>query len=804
MGKENFIRLQENKEQTKAFIEAHLAQPLSPPPNPQVLYKDVRAALDSSKLADITGKDRRAVYSACIDKLEEARDNEFGILWRRGEPHVDGSRDLIRDARNVTGIIESPVSFVLQAISSIRAVEKIIEMEITDPLQKKQVMQQMEIQREKILALLPQKEGEQVKEINIRAFNFELVNILDAVGVEDSIQKISVAKEILALEDSKFHVTTINQIPGRSELMIESEAMLLGLTSAQIEQYKTIDATPIDQQVESKPHNMAWYNELPDFDKTLVKEYAAQIALGNYILPNQLTKQLIGLRNAYSKATYFHDEKGLELLDEGLHSATISFHGKGDRQEVVAGNIEQVRSFLPLGQDVNINTLNAPGNPTGIEFDICKQIADSQASSGGYRSLTPFARWRIIPGNVNNNSGYEKALTEIAKGLETDSRFTNIASFLRGGQNEKKARVEIEKLKLSDLKLAVTFEHAFESKKLIRDSNKRKLLSGDTDPNNENLTLSARMHIVSFAANKGVLAKFKIDVPYILRHCKSGKDRTGLAEMETTRILILDRLGIADYYGERAKEIFEFHVKGGHTQFITSVNGGSTGTHGIKKDSETAVPIRLYKGIDGIILETASFNKFKATKPKPSAERKLSSSQDEIPVKKQPVELEAGIPNPTDHVFEYKDKSTLDSQYSSLPSAVNSESFAATPSSSQLTARDIMDSQTDSFQEYKTTRNVAIAASALLVMGLIMGGGVIGVFLVVALFASGFAINARENMQQEKQQIAAQKNIARANEVNALQKAPARQSAASRYQVPAPKFRDLVENSRSQGASRNH
>ncbi len=829
-SKPNYERLQENKAQTKAFIEAHLAQREPAQPNPQEIYSDVRTTLEGLRSKDIEGVDRRIAYSTIIDTLEEARDNEFGIVWNRGEPHADGSRDLIRDARNAKQISESPVSFALQAINSIRATEKVIEQEITDPAQRARAMTLLEMQMDKVLDLLPKQKGEQVQDINIKEFNFELVNILENAGVKDGTKKISVAKEVLAFDDPQYHVTTINRIPERSELMIESETMLLGLTKSQKEQYEAIAATPLDQPVTCKAHDMGWYNELPDFDKALIKEYAGQIAKGNYILPNQLTKQIIGLRNAYSKATFIHSEKGgLELLDEGLHSSTVSFHGKGNKQEVVDGNIDQIRSFLPQGQDININTLNAPGNPTGIEKDICKQISASQKSAGGYRSLTPFALWRILPGNANNNSGYEKALTEIASGLEQDPRFIKLADFLKTGQNEAEAKAEIDAIAPLKMKLAKVLDHALEAKKLIDDSGKRKLLRLDTDPDNGNLSLSVRMRMLSHEANKGALAEYfadndiAVDIPAILRHCKSGKERTGLAEMETTRMVVLDRLGITDYYGDRASKIFKSQVNGGHTQFITSVNGGSTGTHGIKKDSKTALPNRLYKGMEGVILETASFNKFKVKKPRFHAIRKLfAGKQDDLPFAPK-VTSSSPLPQlqQTQYPLQYAPQTQRQLASNPAGEAVSQldpngftpqkaspqyQSQASGSSGSKLTARDIMDSQTDSYQDFKTSSNVALGAVSLLLIGMFMGGGVIGIFLIVALIAGGFAMDSKQKMQHEKQQIATQMNIENDNKAYAMQKssaqAPKLSPSVSKTYPPTTVHRQRLEQSRSQPFAR--
>ncbi len=833
-SKPNYERLQENKAQTKAFIEAHLTEGEPAPPNSQEIYSDVRTTLAGLRSKDIAGVERRIAYSTIIDTLEEARDNEFGIVWSRSEPHTDGSRDLIRDARNAQQISESQVSFALQAISSIRATEKVIDQEITDPAQRARAMTLLEMQMDKVLDLLPKQKGEQVQNINIKEFNFELVNILENAGVKESIKKIGVAKEVLSFDDPQYHVTTINRIPGRSELMIESETMLLGLTKSQKEQYEAIAVTPLGQAVTCKAHDMDWYNKLPDFDKALVKEYAGQIAEGNYVLPNQLVKQLIGLRNAYSKATFIHTDKGLELLDEGLHSSTVSFHGKGNKQEVVNGNIDQIRSFLPQGQDININTLNAPGNPSGIESEICKQISASQKSAGGYRSLTPFALWRIFPGNSNNNSGYEKALTEIAKGLEQEAKFTNLVAFLKTGKNEAEARKEVQDLVLSDGKLAKVLEHALEAKKLIDDSGKRKLLRGDTDPDNGNLSLSVRMRMISHEANKGALSKYfaakgiAVDIPAILRHCKSGKDRTGLAEMETTRMVVLDRLGITDYYGNRASEIFKSQVNGGHTQFITSVNGGSTGTHGIKKDSKTALPNRLYKEMEGVILETASFNKFKVKKPRFHAIRQLfAGKQDDLPATPK-ITPSSPLPQlqQTQYPPQYVPHTQSQRQLISNPPGVVSkldpngftppqpyqyqpqnaspqyQSQASSPSGSKLTARDIMDSQTDSYQDFKTSSNVALGAVSLLLIGMLMGGGVIGIFLVVALIAGGFAMDSSQKMQQEKRQIATQMNIENDNKAYAMQKsssqAPKVFPSVSKTYPPADVHRQRLEQSRTQ------
>jgi hypothetical protein len=150
------------------------------------------------------------------------------------------------------------------------------------------------------------------------------------------------------------------------------------------------------------------------------------------------------------------------------------------------------------------------------------------------------------------------------------------------------------------------------------------------DPENSNLQLAARMKIIASSAEYGALKDFaekrlgnSLNMDTIVTNCASGKDRTGVAETMATALATQSKLGYKILTPQEVKEGLKgqplenisSQVKGGHTQTLAACNGGSLGADGVKKDTAPAIPKSLIKAFEGLVQKTASFNKFKFTKP---------------------------------------------------------------------------------------------------------------------------------------------------------------------------------------------
>lgn len=128
---------------------------------------------------------------------------------------------------------------------------------------------------------------------------------------------------------------------------------------------------------------------------------------------------------------------------------------------------------------------------------------------------------------------------------------------------------------------------------------------------NINLDISKKMNVVdnaiiqtSGALHNVVSEEIKKSHAIRVDFCKSGKDRTGLVEMENTHAVVSAHLGV-DSSSELGKNNKLNQAKGGHTQEMAGVQGGSIGCHSIKTNPEFALN-KSDKAIDGIVNQKSS------------------------------------------------------------------------------------------------------------------------------------------------------------------------------------------------------
>ncbi|MBA8666349.1 hypothetical protein H1Q59_00335 [Holosporaceae bacterium 'Namur'] len=603
----NYERLQQNQEEIEQKIAAYINTPLKDIPKP----KEVEFDLQSPN------------YSELIEQLEENRDAGEGIKWIRATLE-DGSKVLIRDARNVNPNapppLDSPESYKIQFLNAARAAEELLDLELGNT-NSHEIQGLKNTVRLTVMNFLENNLGKD----DIKKENTTLVEILKAAGIENAGKKISVAKDFGNLSDQHYHVTTITKqkdSQGKDSLVVESDAMLLWLTDNQKLQYLAIKHAKrgenIELTIKGEQVNMGWYNNLAPHLKDLVHKHAGKIAEGKFVLPTQLRGELIGIRNAHSKTTYVSspliDSKPitLEMKARTLHAGTASFHGKQiskeERQEIATENLRQLQSFVLQGRTTTINVLNSPANPTGIDSAIHEQVGKGQEKLGGRRATTPFNIWRLV--SRNDNTGFEKILSDV--GIISNSiGLFDIRDFLTTGKNEQAAREQLVSQKIESPRPEVleALEHAINAKHIMTTSHLFR------DPNNSNLELSTEMNAVAFSLLHGTLNKDaklnNITLSEVVVQCASGKDRTGLELTDQSFKATNESLQLKGKQGQQIENL-KTQVKGGHTQFMASANGGTRGAHGIKKDTLAAFPQDPYKdNIEGLQQNTASHNKFK-------------------------------------------------------------------------------------------------------------------------------------------------------------------------------------------------
>ncbi|MFK7760510.1 MAG: hypothetical protein AB8B46_00055 [Candidatus Midichloriaceae bacterium] len=543
--------------------------------------------------------------SDLILKLEEIRDLAIGVTWKQYQK-ADGSYDLIRDCTNqhsdeMDAEKAEQISFAIQSANLLIGAKKVLEIEGKGD-------------DGKLSALLTDQLSKlnSGTSINIKEFNAEVLKLLKDAEISDAKAKLTSAKDFVSMDNRQFHTSTLTKqkdSADKDKLVVESDNILLGITDSQKAQYEKIR-----DSAQGEVLNIDWYDKLNDFDKKLVKTYAAQIAEGKVMLPTQTREKLAGLRNAYEKSVFVADMDGenMEQVLEVLHTGTPSFHGKGDRLEQTKENLSQLDTFIPGGTEITDNALNSPqivdGIPNflnAIDKDAPDLIQQAQKERGtGSCAVTPFNAMRRLASN--DNQGFDKNLIKLGAGLAQTQGFENISDYLINGTNKDLALEEIEAINGNkDLKNALI--NAIEAKSMI--INTHSIL----DSENQNIKLVSSMIVVDFACNneKGSVKTLfpEINIGKVNIHCASGKDRTGISLTDATNKAVSEKLGLSE---DQSRENLKTQIKGGHTQELASLNGGTPGCHGVKSDSKTA----LSKGnpLNALIEDTAGFNKIKTKK----------------------------------------------------------------------------------------------------------------------------------------------------------------------------------------------
>jgi hypothetical protein len=563
------------------------------------------AKLDASNAKRSLNLDTNSL-ATLISKLEIIRDGEHGISTWNME-NKDGTYDLVRDARFASQPNQdSNTSRLISCLNYARGVQRIINEEVeTDQRTHYQGLLNNHINT----VIEKYKKGEK---IDTKEFNTELYSILHSAGIHGDIpKKITAISELLSLEDQQYHVSTITSATtsdGSTKYIVESDNMMLGITSAQLVQFKEIKRIGDNpQEIARLGSRYDWYKKLSHTQQKIILENIDKLIEGR-VIPTQLRKILPGIRNAHAKTTsgYDPETKQMITIQETMHTGTVSFHGNGNKQEVATNNVAQLQTFAPEDKKVNLNILNSPANPTGIDKAIVKQARNAVKKLGGILSNTPFNWFRLISGN--DNRGFESTLEKLGEALkQKGAHYGDISSYLKTGKNEKKAKDELDKIQ--DPKVKRALEHAMRAKKLMTS------FHFIYDPKNSNLALVSEMKRLEFEMRKGALRQeLGKDVcqEIINTLCASGKDRTGAAETETTRKAVNDYLGYDIDHVHR--ENFERQVAGQHTQVIASVNGGSRGCHGIKSETHRSLPTDPYHEVPGLYQKSSSFNSFKYDK----------------------------------------------------------------------------------------------------------------------------------------------------------------------------------------------
>lgn len=294
---------------------------------------------------------------------------------------------------------------------------------------------------------------------------------------------------------------------------------------------------------------------------------------------------------------------------------------KAHKEQIVNDNIQQLQSFVEPGTKLNLNNLTSktPANMRGENF-IHKQVNKSKSANVSV-TASPINRWRKL-GAGRKQKEFDNTLKNIGNDLEGREEFQDMSKYLQKGNskgsiflskltfgavktNHDKAMASVERLSKKDPKLAGVLKEAITVKKHLHEG------TNASKSENINLDIPAKMNVVDNAIRQpsgalNAIASKKTKKEHAVRvdFCKSGKDRTGLVEMENTHEVVSNHLGV-DPSSEQGKRNKLSQVKGGHTQEMAGVQGGSIGCHSVKTNPEFALN-KSDKAINGIINQKSS------------------------------------------------------------------------------------------------------------------------------------------------------------------------------------------------------
>ncbi len=639
----NYDRLQANKTSTAELVKNCLLHSATTAVD---VFRELDArALNAARDVVINGISYEAAkdgYASIIEKLEERRDYLRHITRTISTEHSDGTRDLIRDGRAAINTkVGRSESFVVQYVNLCQAAELLLDVAVNNgDINAKQLIISRNNIRDRAKAMVHNLGKEPLVTGNlIKRRNAELLSFLGDIKKADGSSLFSSketlkedcghAKELVQLDMPQYHISTISAVAGRA--VVESAIMALGTTTIFKVQFESIIAG------RDQPE---WYNTLDKVKQGLVKNYAARLAEGNMVVPTQLYALIPGLRNAYSKVTsVVESDSSLTKVAENLHSGTPTYHGdKKSRLAATKNTLNQAQTFCASGQKLGIISLNSSSDITSNDPAIVELSVKAVASTETTLVLNPLNSRRSISKD-STDGVYNLILKEVAHVATAASEeckktstvgdcYAIVAEFLTKGnallskERQKRAFTALKILDveryadpiLVDLKIAVEAKMYLVSKPNIIYRFFADFVSTIfriRPKNNTNLDLVATMPLVAQSMSPegtlGIYAAVRnIDIVHarvFLKFCKSGKDRTALAELHTSFLAASRYLGIIP-----SAENLAQMVNAGHAQTMAGQQGGSRGCYGMLTSNDRHMST-IYP--DNLVEETANYTNIK-------------------------------------------------------------------------------------------------------------------------------------------------------------------------------------------------
>ncbi|MDG1436335.1 MAG: Sca4 family protein [Rickettsiaceae bacterium] len=606
-------------------------------------------------------------FSKAIDLLDERKDLAHGITRTISDEFESGTKAMVRDARNVTTdpkILKKdrPEKYAMQILNEVRATINLIDFESKDQSQDKK--DKGEDAKEKLL-FVAQNALENIEELDhksVQNYNkiiFDTYKKTQKQGVLfdwPSWEKELKAKIVFSMQMTNFdhehhHIVTLSKIKDneeKSHAVIEADIMLNGTIPALKHQFDAIALNykkekgellhPTDQENElinfCSSEDLKWYRDLPDYKRDMIGKNAEKIASGKYIIPTQLLESMPGVRNAYDKVTAVNsynditNKYEMEIVNENMHCGTPATKlGKGASwQKIVSDNIDFIRSFTKNG-NTNLLSFNhaqdlsivAKGQNERPFMTQLRQVANDNKNVK-YSAL-PLNGFRNIADSGEDTTYFKEYLADLGKGLSTqntgmteEADLKRVSEYLqKGGKGPKAITNLIDKASI-DTKAKKTLIAAVEVRGLID--------GHGNDAGNRHLTTTNKLSYLETQLNQENNPLHGIVEPYTrIEFCKSGKDRTGYAQIKNTLYSVFKHLDIKNNQDlgmkvmtrynsikKLAKDITLALTAGGHSQEMTGIQGGTIGAHCIKH-SPVLWHTLMDKVMDGILNQkSAGFN----------------------------------------------------------------------------------------------------------------------------------------------------------------------------------------------------
>lgn len=603
-------------------------------------------------------------FSQAIDLLDERKDLAHGIIRTISEEFESGTSAMVRDARNVTTdpkILKKdrPEKYAMQILNEVRATINLIDFESKDQSQEKK--DKGEEAKEKLLfaAKNALENIDKLDHKSVQNYNQIIFDTykktqkqgvwFDWPGWEKKLKKkIVFAMQMTNFDHEHHHIVTLSKIKddkGKSHEVIEADIMLNGTIPALKQQFDAIALNykkekgellnPTYQEQElinfCNSEDLKWYKDLPPYKRDMIGKNAEKIASGKYIIPTQLLDSMPGVRNAYDKVTAVKSDGKMEIVNENMHCGTPATKlGKGASwQKIVSDNIDFIRSFTKNGK-INLLSFNHAQNlvvKSQNERPFMTQLRQAANDNKNVKySALPINKWSDAPFSGQDTTYFKEYLAELGKGISTQNTgmkvedLQRVSAYLqKGGKGIKAITGLIDKASI-DIKAKKTLIAAVEVRGLID--------GHGNDAGNLQLTMTNKLSYLETQLNQENNPLHGIIEPFTrIEFCKSGKDRTGYAQIKNTLYAVFKHLDIKNNQDlgmkvmtmfnsveKLAKDITLALASGGHTQEMTGIQGGTMGAYAIKL-SVVLWHTLMDKVMDGILNQkSAGFNSGLKTK----------------------------------------------------------------------------------------------------------------------------------------------------------------------------------------------